>query len=343
MRLAVPAALLPLVLVPQAWAAGDSRAWPLGLALYVIAIAVWASLGALPHERLAGGVRGVAAGLLIAYLLTPVVHALAVAPFGVGDTQPGRALLTVALYFAVAIIGGALGAGGAVAQSTMTLKPSESRASGTTSSGARVCDTSVLIDGRIVEMAEAGFIDGELVIPQFILGELQAIADSSDPLRRNRGRRGLDVVKKMQEIRNVTVTIPTVDYADEREVDNKLLRLAADRDAALITNDLNLNKVARVRGLRVLNLNDLVNALKTIHLPGEELTLPIARTGKEPGQGVGFLDDGTMIVVDGGGTHIGKTVRVVVTNIHQTTAGRMIFTRFEAVTGRGRGESAEKN
>jgi uncharacterized protein YacL len=189
-------------------------------------------------------------------------------------------------------------------------------------------------------MAEAGFIDGTLVIPQFVLRELQGIADSSEQLRRNRGRRGLGVVEKLQAIKGIRVEIPIIDYADEREVDHKLIRLATDLGASLFTNDFNLNKVARVRSIRVLNLNDLINALKTILLPGEEITLVMTRAGKEQGQGVAYLDDGTMVVVDGGGNYVGKTVKVVVTNIHQTTAGRMIFTRFEEVAKKGAHDAA---
>ncbi len=334
---AVPIALLPLVLVPQGWAGGDARAWPLGIATYAVSVGCWMLLRRITPSRLRGGAWGAAAGLFMAFLLTPVVHALAVAPFAIGDSQPGRAILTVSLYLAAAVIGAALGAHGGDLRKSENAPAAEPVPS-TRGSAPLICDTSVLIDGRVVDMAQAGFLDGDLVIPQFILRELQNIADSGEALKRNRGRRGLDVVQQLRETRGITVSIPTTDYADEREVDHKLIRIATDLNASLITNDFNLNKVARVRGLKVLNLNDLVNALKTIHLPGEELTLQVARSGKEPGQGVGYLDDGTMIVIDGGGTHVGKTVRVIVTNIHQTTAGRMIFTRFESITGRGRGE-----
>lgn len=339
MRLAVPVVLLPLLVVPQGWAAGDPRSWLFGFILYAFALGAWLLLVRVPPDRLRGGALGASTGLLIAYLLTPVVKALAVAPFEVGDSNPGRAVLTVALYFTVSVLGAALGA----ALRTAASPHPAAHPAPASSPSAMVCDTSVLIDGRIVEMAEAGFLSGELVIPQFILRELQGIADSGEALKRNRGRRGLSVVEQLQKVSGVQVSIPAGEVPEEREVDHKLIRLASDRGAALITNDYNLNKVARVRGLKVLNLNDLVNALKTIHLPGEELILPVARAGKETGQGVGYLDDGTMIVIDGGGTHVGKTVRVVVTNIHQTTAGRMIFTRFEAVTGKARGESADKS
>lgn len=339
MRLAVPIALLPLLVVPQGWAASDARSWLFGFLLYALALGAWWLLSRLPPDRLRGGALGVTTGLLIAYLLTPVVKALAVAPFEMGDSNPGRAILTVALYLTVSVLGAAFGA----ALSASAASPQAARPATASSLASMVCDTSVLIDGRIVEMAEAGFLAGELVIPQFILRELQGIADSGEPLKRNRGRRGLSVVEQLQKVSGLKVSIPAEDVPEEREVDHKLLRLAADRGAALITNDYNLNKVARVRGLKVLNLNDLVNALKPIHLPGEELILSVSRAGKEAGQGVGYLDDGTMIVIDGGATHVGKTVRVVVTNIHQTTAGRMIFTRFESVTGKARGESADKS
>ncbi len=206
----------------------------------------------------------------------------------------------------------------------------------------KICDTSVLIDGRLADMAQAGFVDGELVIPQFILRELQGIADSSEQLKRNRGRRGLDIVKRLQDIPDIKVSIPAKDFPEEREVDHKLMLLANETGAALVTNDFNLNKLARVRSIKVLNLNDLVNALKTIYLPGEEIQITVSRAGKEAGQGIAYLDDGTMVVVDSGASHVGHQIKAVVTNIHQTTAGRMIFTRFEDVVSK-RGHTEDKS
>jgi len=186
-------------------------------------------------------------------------------------------------------------------------------------------DTSVIIDGRILDVVKAGFLEGEIVVPQFVLAELRHIADSGDSLRRARGRRGLDVLQKMQK--EVSVTVDETDYPDAAEVDVKLLRLCRDKGGAVVTNDYNLNKVAGVTGIRVLNVNDLANAVKPMLMAGEELTVQVVREGKEPGQGVAYLDDGTMIVIENGRRHVGETIPVVVTTVLQTSAGRMIFTK----------------
>lgn len=189
-------------------------------------------------------------------------------------------------------------------------------------------DTSVIIDGRILDIVKTGFLEGEVVIPQFVLAELRHIADSGDSLRRARGRRGLDVLQKMQK--ETTVTVVDTDYPDLAEVDVKLLRLCKEENGTVVTNDYNLNKVAGVTGIRVLNINDLANAVKPMLMAGEEMTVQIVREGKEPGQGVAYLDDGTMIVVENGRRHVGETVAVVVTTVLQTSAGRMIFTKLAA-------------
>ena len=186
-------------------------------------------------------------------------------------------------------------------------------------------DTSVIIDGRILDVVKAGFLEGEIVAPQFVLAELRHIADSGDSLRRARGRRGLDVLQKMQK--EVSVTVDETDYPDVAEVDVKLLRLCREKGGTVVTNDYNLNKVAGVTGIRVLNVNDLANAVKPMLMAGEELTVQVVREGKEPGQGVAYLDDGTMIVIENGRRHVGQTISVVVTTVLQTSAGRMIFTK----------------
>lgn len=193
----------------------------------------------------------------------------------------------------------------------------------------KILDTSVIIDGRIFDICKAGFLEGELVIPAFVLGELRHIADSADPLRRTRGRRGLDVLAKMQEELKCAVRIEERDYEDADEVDVKLLRLARELDGAVLTNDYNLNKVAGVTGVRVLNINELAGALRPVVLPGEEMTVHIVREGKEPGQGVAYLEDGTMVVVENGRRRVGETLEVVVTTVLQTSAGRMIFGRVK--------------
>jgi len=193
----------------------------------------------------------------------------------------------------------------------------------------KIVDTSVIIDGRISDVCETGFIEGTLLVPQFVLHELQRIADSPDELRRARGRRGLDILKSMQEPQsNVHVEILEEDPVDVREVDAKLVRVARKYNAKILTNDLNLNKVAQIEGVEVLNVNDLANALKPAVLPDENMKVRIVKEGKEALQGVGYLDDGTMIVVDGGREHLGKEVQVLVTSVLQTSAGRMIFTKI---------------
>lgn len=191
----------------------------------------------------------------------------------------------------------------------------------------KILDTSVIIDGRIAEVAETGFIDGTLVVPQFVLKELQFVADSSDSLKRNRGRRGLDVLHRIQKMAGVEVLISDIDFPNIKEVDMKLIELARTLLGKIVTQDFNLNKVAQLRGVEVLNLNELANALKPVVLPGETMSVFIIKEGKEYNQGVAYLDDGTMVVVDNARSRIGRTLDIVVTSVLQTTAGRMIFGR----------------
>jgi uncharacterized protein YacL len=191
-----------------------------------------------------------------------------------------------------------------------------------------ILDTSVIIDGRIADITETGFVEGPLLIPQFVLGELQHIADSSDPVKRTRGKRGLEVLHHIQKQVNVDVRIVDTDYPAVKEVDSKLIELAKEVRGKILTNDSNLNKVAELQGIDVLNINELANALKPVVLPGEEMNVKILKEGKEMGQGLAYLDDGTMIVVDNGRRQIGKTIDVVVTSVLQTPAGRMIFARL---------------
>jgi uncharacterized protein YacL len=193
---------------------------------------------------------------------------------------------------------------------------------------AKVLDTSVIIDGRIADLAETGFIDGVLVLPQFVLRELQQIADSSDPLRRNRGQRGFDVLQRLQRSAKVKVEITDVDFPNVREVDRKLIELGRALGGKVFTNDSTLNRMAELSGVAVLNVNELASALRPVALPGEPMHVHVVREGKEAGQGVGYLDDGTMVVIEQGKKHLGQTVDVTVTSVLQTTAGRMIFTRL---------------
>ncbi len=195
---------------------------------------------------------------------------------------------------------------------------------------AKLIDTSVLIDGRIKEIIDAGFLEGSLIVPRFVLKELQNIADSSDVLRRTKGRRGLDILKALQEKNNSTASIEIIDDdpPGAKDVDEKLVVLARQFKAKILTTDYNLNKVAQIEGVAVLNINDLANAVKPAAVPDENIEVKIIKEGKETDQGVGYLDDGTMIVVDGGRAFLGKRVHVIVTSVLQTAAGRMIFTKL---------------
>ncbi len=199
----------------------------------------------------------------------------------------------------------------------------------------KILDTSVVIDGRIADICETGFLDGILVIPHFVLRELQQVADSADTLKRNRGRRGLDILQRIQKMAGITVQFVENDFPQLREVDMKLIELAKEFDAKIVTNDFNLNKVAQLRGVEVLNINELANALKPVYLPGETMKVFILKEGKEFNQGIAYLDDGTMVVVDNARKMIGKTVESSVTSVLQTTAGKMIFGRYEEKRSEG--------
>src|SRR5579863_4293335 len=193
----------------------------------------------------------------------------------------------------------------------------------------KILDTSVIIDGRVADIADAQFLDGTVVIPQFVLRELQLVADSADPLKRQRGRRGLEVLQRIQKMAHLEVLISDDDFQHVADVDMKLIELAKRYDAKIVTNDFNLNKVATLQGIEILNVNQLANALKPVVLPGEAMRVFILREGKEYNQGVAYLDDGTMVVVDGARRMINKTIDITVTSVHQTTAGKMIFGRYD--------------
>jgi len=195
----------------------------------------------------------------------------------------------------------------------------------------RVLDTSVIIDGRIADISETGFLQGNLIVPRFVLDELQHIADSPDSMKRSRGRRGLDVLNRMQRGAGINIEIMDQDFPKLKGVDAKLVALAKKLNAKIVTNDFNLNKVAELQGIKILNVNELANALKPVVLPGETMAVKIIKEGKEPGQGVAYLDDGTMIIVDHAQKHQGANVEVLVTSVLQTTAGRMIFSELKGV------------
>jgi uncharacterized protein YacL len=272
-------------------------------------------------KRLIGAAIGSILGIIGAFLFSIVLRN-SLAP---GSTQSFLMLVIMLFMAYVGLIVGAnkgdllnLSALGGIFGGEKQTKKSQ-----------KILDTSVIIDGRIADIAETGFLDGILVIPQFVLRELQLVADSADPLKRNRGRRGLDILQRVQKIATVQVQIVEDDYPSIREVDMKLIELAKEFEAKIITNDFNLNKVAQLQGVEVLNINELANALKPIVLPGEAMRVFILKEGKEYNQGVAYLDDGTMVVVDNARKMIGKTVDVAVTSVLQTTAGKMIFGKFD--------------
>jgi len=197
----------------------------------------------------------------------------------------------------------------------------------------RILDTSTIIDGRLADICDTGFLEGSLIVPRFVLDELQYIADSSDSMKRSRGRRGLDILNRMQKIAGLTIEIVDQDFPRIKSVDAKLVALAKKMNGKIITNDFNLNKVAELQGIRILNVNELANALKPVVLPGEVMTVKIIKEGKEAGQGVAYLDDGTMIIVDNAQRYQGETVEALVTSVLQTAAGRMIFSEFKDIPG----------
>ncbi len=207
---------------------------------------------------------------------------------------------------------------------------------------AKLLDTSVIIDGRVTDIVETGFLEGPLLVPEFVLRELQLVADSPDSIKRNRGRRGLDILRKIQKKAEDTVQIVEQDFPEIKSVDLKLIELAKESGAKIVTNDFNLNKVAQLRGVAVLNINELANALKPVVLPGESMRVFIIKEGKEYNQGVAYLDDGTMVVVDNARRLIGKNIDIQVTSVLQTTAGKMIFGRFQSGEAAPRGEFGEK-
>jgi len=197
-----------------------------------------------------------------------------------------------------------------------------------TESRTKILDTSIIIDGRIIDIAATGFLEPPFLVPNFVLREIQLISDSPDAIKRNRGRRGLDMLNQLQKRSDLEVKISYKDYTETREVDQKLIRLAKETGGYLVTNDFNLNKVAELQGIRVLNMNNLANALKPVVLPGEELELQVVKEGKDENQGIAYLEDGTMVVIEGGGKLIGKKVKINVTSVIQTNAGKMVFTKL---------------
>ena len=310
-----------------AWAAAAAGAAAAG-AVIIFELRV----RALSLRRLIGAVAGSLLGIFGAALFCLVLRS---APISVGTS----AVLQLFVLLLMTYVGLLVGAnkGDLLNPAALSMVFSGERPS---RRSAKVLDTSVIIDGRIADIAETGFLDGVLVIPQFVLRELQLVADSADSLKRNRGRRGLDILQRIQKIATLQVQIVEDDFPTIRDVDMKLIELAKVMEAKIVTNDFNLNKVAQLQGVDVLNINELANSLKPIVLPGETMRVFILKEGKEYNQGVAYLDDGTMVVVDNARKMIGKTVDIAVTSVLQTTAGKMIFGRFDERAAGGRPEAA---
>lgn len=279
----------------------------------------------IPIHTLVAATIGLIIGLLLAALLSIPLSGL---PLGLGDILPFVAAVLFGYLGVMAavvrqkdlfgLVGGRFGRGGAFGQKSEFV----------------LMDTSVIIDGRISDVSQTGFIEGTLLVPRFILNELQHIADSADTLRRNRGRRGLDILNKLQKQSKIPIEITDMDAEEAEDVDNKLVRLARKLKCPILTNDYNLNRVAAIQGVKVLNINELANAVKTLVLPGETIRVRIIQEGKEVGQGVGYLDDGTMVVVENGRRFINNTMEVTVTRVLQTEKGRMMFATPNGGSGR---------
>jgi uncharacterized protein YacL len=298
--------------------------WPaalMGAALGVLAIVLERRIERISLKRLIGVAFGLVAGLASAALVSVVLASVADSSNAIHFTQ----IVCLLLFAYMGAVTGAakgellnLSALGGLFGSETEVRTNQ-----------KILDTSVIIDGRIADIADTGFFDGVLVVPQFVLHELQMVADSADSMKRNRGRRGLDILHRIQKMAHVKVQIVNDDFPQVREVDMKLIELAKLYQCKIITNDFNLNKVAHVRGVEVLNINELANSLKPIVLPGELMRVFILKEGKEYNQGVAYLDDGTMVVVDNARRMISKTVDISVTSVLQTTAGKMIFGKYD--------------
>jgi len=297
----------------------------LGLVLGYLVIKVEEKLKEIPLKIIIGTLVGITVGLFIANLF--ISKLLLTQAKDVHITLP----IYILLYFVMGYLGFRIGE-----KKSHTLDLSKLPIFGKTeeSEGNKILDTSAIIDGRIADICETGFIEGAFIIPQFVLYEIQHIADLQDPVRKTRGRRGLDILHRLQKQNRVKVKIVDVDFPRLKDVDSKLIALAKSLQGKIVTNDYNLNKVAELQGISVLNMNELATALKPAILPAEQFSVKIVKEGKEYGQGIGYLDDGTMVVVDEARKLIGKTADVVVTSLLQTTSGRMIFAKLK--------EAAEK-
>ena len=290
----------------------------IGLCTALLVIKVEKDIRKLSLKIILGGVSGMVVGLLIALILGYGLNMVS----NIGENQQVVPWIYLLLTGILGYLGLTLGS---KKVDEFSFRGGDYKAP----SDLRILDTSVIIDGRIADICDSGFIEGELIVPRFVLTELQSVADSSDSMKRSRGRRGLDILNRMQKSSAIHIDIVEQDFTKIKGVDGKLVALANKINAKLLTNDYNLNKVAELQGVRVLNINELANAMKPVVLPGEQMTVKIIREGKESGQGVGYLDDGTMIIVDHAQKMLNMNVEVVVTSVLQTTAGRMIFTELK--------------
>lgn len=296
----------------QPFGMGFALATAAGVALAALVVLVETRLRVLSLNQLLGAISGLFAGAVLGLVLVAALR---------GHANGG--LLPVVIPLITGYLGTAVGL------SKSDLLHWDSSKAAPLPSSLKILDTSVIIDGRIADIADSGFLDGVVVIPQFVLRELQMVADSSDSMKRNRGRRGLDIVQRLQKVPRISVELVSDDVPNVREVDLKLLELAKARKGKVVTNDFNLNKVAHVYGVEVLNINELANALKPVVLPGETMRVFILKEGKEYNQGVAYLDDGTMVVVDNAKRQLAKTIDITVTSVLQTTAGKMIFGKYD--------------
>jgi uncharacterized protein YacL len=288
--------------------------------------AIRKSLSKVSAQTLVFGLTGLIVGLILSALLA---YPISLLPDPLGSTLPFIAVMLLGYLGIVLFVARqkdlqnalrALSKGGGATQDN-------SEVSGLQDSRRILVDTSAIIDGRISDIARTGFIPGRLLIPRFVLNELQYVSDSADNLRRQRGRRGMEILSELQKDSNIPVTITDIDVEGVREVDERLIVLARQLSCPILTNDYNLNRVAELQGINILNINELANAVKAILLPGESLKMKIIQEGKEYGQGVGYMEDGTMVVVENGHKYIGKTIDISVTKVLQTAAGRMIFAK----------------
>lgn len=285
-----------------------------GILIGLLGIVLEVCLRSATSKAVWGGLLGILAAFFSLWLLSPYLLPL---------DQPllfaGIALIL--LYLGITV--------GATKLDLPKLTAGGNSATPATDHQIKILDTSVIIDGRIADILETGFLDGRIIIPQFVLSELQLVADSADSLKRNRGRRGLDILQRLQKSPDSSIEIVEDDFAQVREVDMKLIELAKVHHGQIVTNDFNLNKVAQLKGISVLNINELANALRPVVLPGEIMRVFILKEGKEYSQGVAYLDDGTMVVVEGARRMISKTIDITVTSVLQTTAGKMIFGKYD--------------